>query len=67
MPHDINGNVLKVGDRITVECEITAVQAGEDYCNLTVSTVQPMYPSANKTTITLNTKQVALISVPAPA
>lgn len=58
MPHDKNGAPLKVGDKVTVECEVTSVQPGTDYCNLSVKTVEPMHPGKEATTITLNTKQV---------
>lgn len=58
MPHDKNGELLKVGDKVTVECEITAVQTGEEYCNLSVKTVEPMHPSKDSTSLTLNAKQV---------
>ncbi len=58
MPHDKHGNELKVGDKVTIECEVKNVDPHEDYCNLTVETVEPMHPGEDKTGITLNAKQV---------
>jgi hypothetical protein len=58
MPHDRNGALLSVGDLVTVEARVTAIQAGEDYCNLTVETVEPMHPGTSKSSITFNAKQV---------
>lgn len=56
--HDKNGRPLSVGDVVLVECKVTTCHAGTDFCNLTVETVEPMYPGTNRTTITLNAKQV---------
>ena len=56
--HDRNGKPLKVGDKVNVPCIVTAVQPGAEYCNLTVETEEPMFPTQNKNTITFNSKQV---------
>ena len=58
MPHDKNGNVLAAGDEVIVRAKVTQVHTGEEYCNLTVETVEPMFPGDVKSTLTLNTKQV---------
>jgi hypothetical protein len=58
MPHDKNGVVLAVGDEITIRAKVTSIQTGEEYCNLSASTLEPMFPSDSPTTMTLNTKQV---------
>jgi hypothetical protein len=60
MPHDINGNLISVGDIVQVECRVTAVQPGTDYCNLNLETVEPMFPGDYKSSFTLNGKQVFL-------
>lgn len=57
MPHCNKGREIKVGDRVIIECIVTDVQTGIDYCNVTVKTVRPMPPYDTGTTITLNTKQ----------
>lgn len=58
--HDINGTPLKVGDSVVVEGTITSIHSGVEYCNLNVETDEVMFPSKNKTTIALNSKQVTL-------
>lgn len=60
MPHDKNGELLEKGDIVLVECVIKEVYQTEDggYCNLTVATVEPMYPTEYPTSITFNAKQV---------
>lgn len=58
MPHDKNGNLIVVGDRVDVPCVVTAVQAGDEFCNCTVETTEGMPPGGSKNTITFNTKQV---------
>lgn len=56
--HDRDGNLLAVGDRVVIEAHITAISEGEQYCNCTVATVEPMPPYNTGTSVTLNTKQV---------
>lgn len=58
MPHDRDGNPLNAGDLVTVQAVVKAVQVGDEYCNVTLETVEVMYPSENKSTLTLNAKQV---------
>ena len=60
MPHDKNGQILKVGDHVTIEAVITAIGSGEDYCNATARTVASMPPYAEGTSISMNTKQMEL-------
>lgn len=62
MPHDRKGILLNVGDHVVIEATVTEVQPGEEYCNVSVKTVEPMYPGDNKSTITLNAKQVTRTS-----
>lgn len=63
MPHDLNGNLLKVGDRVTVEFEVVTVYPTEELCNCTLATVEPMYPGEYKTSLTINTRQAVLVPV----
>lgn len=60
MPHDANGIEVKAGDRVIVECTVRDVQPGEDYCNVTLSTLVPMKPSGTETLIVLNAGQCVL-------
>jgi len=58
MPHDKNSVPIVEGDRVYVECVVKQVMTGNEYCNVTLETVEPMYPGPFKSEITLNTKQV---------
>lgn len=58
MPHDINDEIVAIGDKVLVECEVKEVSQGETACNvLLVPTVNdPQRDVA--TSFWLNTKQV---------
>lgn len=58
MPHDKTGQLLAVGDRVLIECEVAEVYTGTDYCNVQLRTIDPMFPGDNRSVITLNAKQV---------
>jgi flavin reductase (DIM6/NTAB) family NADH-FMN oxidoreductase RutF len=58
MPHDRKGNLLNVGDHVIIEATVTHVHTGEEYCNLTLETIEPMYPDNSPSTLSLNAKQV---------
>lgn len=58
MPHDKNGQLLKEGDLVNVPCVVKSITTGEEFCNLSVETTEPMYPGDQKNFITLNAKQV---------
>ena len=57
MPHDMNGNELRVGTTVLIPCQVKAIHLTEQYCNVDLETNIPMYPSDNRTTLTLNSKQ----------
>lgn len=58
MPHDKNNQLLKVGDKVMIEATVTSLQIGEEYCNVSLETTEPMFPAAYKSAMTLNAKQV---------
>jgi hypothetical protein len=58
MPHDKNGNLLSVGDRVNIVGVVKEIQPGDEFCNVTLETTEPMYPGDQKTAIVLNAKQV---------
>jgi hypothetical protein len=58
MPHDKHGQVLTVGDRVTVLATVKSVTTTEEYCNVGLETVEPMYPGETRSSLTLNAKQV---------
>jgi hypothetical protein len=39
MPHDASGKLLAVGDKVNVPATITAIQVGEEYCNLKLNLI----------------------------
>lgn len=60
MPHDKNGQAVKEGDRVAIFGTVKRVEVGEEYCNVTVETEEPMYPSDAPSSVTLNARQVVL-------
>ena len=58
MFHDKNGRYLEVGDVVTVRCKIKAIQMTKEYCNLSLETEAPMYPSDNPP-LMRRTRQIA--------
>lgn len=58
MPHDQNGHPIIVGDVVFVACKVIEVHESEDYCNLSLQTLEPMFPADNKSILTLNARQV---------
>jgi hypothetical protein len=62
MPHDRKGNILKEGDIVSIPARITSIQPGEEYCNVTLATIEPMPPYTDPYSITLNTRQVDLVA-----
>lgn len=60
--HDKNGKPLFKGDTVTITCVVKECTSNPDHCNVTLETVEPMFPSDDyKSTIVLNTKQVEKI------
>lgn len=57
MPHDIHGNELHVGDLVTVRCRVKSIQLTEEYCNVSLETVERMFPGEHVSALTLNAKQ----------
>lgn len=57
--HDKHGNVLEVGDRVTVEFIVTGfAEGGGDYCNVMLETVEGLPGNGLKATLgAINTKQ----------
>lgn len=65
MPHDANGNLLKVGDRVVIPATITHISEGDTgYCNCGVELVYSMPPDMTKTAFSeLNTQQVEKVDM----
>ena len=64
MPHDKFGHVIEAGDEVLVRFTVERVYQteGDGYCNATLETIEPMFQSQNKTTLTVNAKQVEKVS-----
>lgn len=58
MPHDKHGQLLQPGDVVNVPCVVESVVAQDEYCNVTLKTIDPMPPYDVPNTITLNARQV---------
>ena len=61
MSHDKNGNLVQIGDLVTITCKVDSIQMQEDYCNVGLKTISPMPPYTEPSSITLNMKQVELV------
>lgn len=65
MSHDKNGTLLKAGDIVTVEFEVTGVfqDADPNFCNCNLKSVLPMPGNGVHSTLSaINTKQVLLVN-----
>ena len=63
--HDKNGTPLKKGDVVTITAEITELSATDEYCNVTLRTVDGRRPDNQPETIhAINTGVVVLQSRP---
>jgi hypothetical protein len=60
MPHDADGHILREGDVVYIPAKITVINPMEDYCNLSLESVEPMYPGEHKAFFTANARQVLL-------
>lgn len=58
MPHDKNGKLLQVNDIVYIPAQVKSITTNLEYCNLSVETTEVMFPGEQKSTITLNAKQV---------
>ena len=60
MPQDKNGIELQIGDRVTLECVVTAAYDAEFDHNLVVTTIE-RFNGGNCSQIHLNSKQFAAV------
>lgn len=59
MPHDANNEILAVGDIVSLDCRVTGITPGEEYCNVTLEAVLPPNPpEMSPATLTTNSRQV---------
>jgi hypothetical protein len=60
--HDKNGVLLHEGDIVTLKATVVTLHGNPEFCNVTIETVEPMYPSDRKDKYTVNTRQIEKIS-----
>jgi hypothetical protein len=56
MPHDRNGNELKVGDKVNLLGVVTGIQPNTEYCNINFDSVYPPEPADCYRSFTTNAK-----------
>lgn len=66
MPHDKNGKLVEKGAKVRVDFVVTEVYQteGDGYCNASLETVEPMFPTENKCHLTVNAKQCEVVEKP---
>lgn len=65
--HDRNGTPLRKGDIVTIDCEITDLSQGDDFCNVSLVTVTGRRPDGDKERISaINTGVIVLRERPQP-
>lgn len=61
MPHDRDGNVLEPGDFVVVRCVVNSITTGEEFCNLTLESIEGRKPDGYKETLCINANVVEKI------
>jgi hypothetical protein len=56
--HDRHGVILAHGDLVLVPARIVGTSTQDEFCNVVVETLVPMYPTTAFTTISLNARQL---------
>lgn len=64
MPHDNKKQPLAVGDRVDIPCVVKAIHLSEEYCNVELESVVAMWPTEQRNSITLNSRQVVKQETP---
>ena len=62
MPHDRDGKLLQVGDKVVIPGTVLEIHASEEYCNARVEFDESMPPYTHKDSISsINTKQLVKV------
>lgn len=64
--HDRNGTPLKKGDLVMIPAIITELSPNEDYCNVTVKTLDGRRPDGKEETISAINTAVMVLANKAP-
>lgn len=68
MPHDVNGKLLRVGDRVTILAIVTSLSTAEDFCNVDLETVHGRRPDGLREHLSaINTGVLELVEAEADA
>jgi len=63
MPHDRHGATVQVGDRVRVEFIVKEMHLTEDYCNLSLESVERMPPTLeHRTMLAINARQTVKVA-----
>lgn len=62
--HDRNGAALAHGDLVYLPARIVGTSAGPDFCNVVIESEHALYPSEQKTLVSLNALQI--VKAPEP-
>lgn len=65
MPHTKDGREVRQGESYNLPVRIIEVQSGENHCNCTCETVEPLFPTNQPNQLVVNTKQLTSFQVSA--
>ncbi|KKL69077.1 hypothetical protein LCGC14_2118610 [marine sediment metagenome] len=66
MPHDSAGNDLKVGDIVTLRCEVTQIHLSEKACNVTAKAAEYVKGEPHAPVVVCNSRYLNLVQSPTP-
>jgi len=64
MPHDVNGKIVKPGDKVVIRGTVRSVSPGEKYCNCQVDFDVPMPTDEGgwkESISSINTKMIEVV------
>lgn len=61
MPSDRKGEPVRVGDFVMIPAVVTEIHSQDEFINVVMETMDPMYPARHKTQIILNAHQIEVV------
>ena len=58
MPHDAYGHLLNIGDIVYIPAKVKEIHQTEEYCNVSLETERPLFPTSRPYVMVLNAGQV---------
>jgi hypothetical protein len=55
--HDKYGKPIQTGDSVIVPCIVESTTEADEYCNVNLKTMEPMFPGNAPSTVVLNARQ----------